>query len=151
MSESSTNSNCSRRYCKCGSEIKRRTSWTDLNPQRRFEACCNNRNNKRRLHFFAWVEKEILPGLLRRLRGIEDELRATAENFILMEEEKNKLEQKLREEEEEIKILKETESGNGSTSCCTRRGNFELSTKTKVVLGCCSVLFYDCDIVHQYG
>ncbi|XP_020415578.1 uncharacterized protein At4g04775-like [Prunus persica] len=113
MSESSTYSNCSQRYCKCGSEIKRRTSWTDLNSRRRFEACCNNRNNKRELHFFTWVEnetcprgKEILPGLLRRLRGMEDELRATPENFRVMEEEKNKLEQKLREEEEEIKILK---------------------------------------------
>ncbi|KAL6285884.1 hypothetical protein ACE6H2_010274 [Prunus campanulata] len=120
MSESSTDSNCSRRYCECGSEIKRRTSWTDLNPGRRFEACYNNRNSKRGLHFFAWVEnetgprgKEILPRLLRRLRGMEDELRATAENFRLMEEEKNKLEQKLREEEEEIKILKKQNLGMG--------------------------------------
>ncbi|KAL6284719.1 hypothetical protein ACE6H2_015648 [Prunus campanulata] len=110
MSESSTDSNCRRRYCECGSEIKRQTSWTDLNPGRRFDACCNN---WRGLHFFNWGEnetcargKEILPGLLRRIRGMEDELRATAENFRLMEEEKNKLEQKLREEEEEIKILK---------------------------------------------
>ncbi|KAL6272754.1 hypothetical protein ACE6H2_023446 [Prunus campanulata] len=158
MSESSTDSNSRRRYCECGSEIKQRTSWTDLNPGRRFEACCNNRNSKRGVHFFEWVEKEtcargkeILPGLLRRVRAMEDELRATAENFRKMEEEKNKLKQKLREEEEEIKILKKTESGNGSTSCCTRRGNFELSTKTKVVLGCCSVLFNNCDFVHQYG
>ncbi|CAB4320219.1 unnamed protein product [Prunus armeniaca] len=120
MSESSTDSNCSRRYCKCRSEIKHWTSWTDLNPRRRFEACCNNRNSKRGLHFFAWVEnercprgKEILPGLLRRLRGMEDELRATTENFRLMEEEKNKLEQKLREEEEEIKILKKQNLGIG--------------------------------------
>ncbi|CAB4286741.1 unnamed protein product [Prunus armeniaca] len=106
MLESSTSSNCSCRYCECGSEIKRQTSWTDLNPGRRFEACCNNRNSNSGLHFFAWVEnetcprgKEILFGLLRRLRG--------------MEEEKNTLEQKLREEEEEIKILKKQNLGMG--------------------------------------
>ena len=40
-------------------------------------------------------------------------MRATAENFRLMEEEKNKLEQKLREEEEEIKILKKQNLGMG--------------------------------------
>ncbi|CAL8157419.1 unnamed protein product [Prunus armeniaca] len=44
---------------------------------------------------------------------MEDELRATVENFKLMEEEKNKLEQKLREEEEEIKILKKQNLGMG--------------------------------------
>ncbi|CAB4317520.1 unnamed protein product [Prunus armeniaca] len=44
---------------------------------------------------------------------MEEELRATTENFILMEEEKNKLEQKLREDEEEIKILKKENLGMG--------------------------------------
>ncbi|CAB4287149.1 unnamed protein product [Prunus armeniaca] len=59
------------------------------------------------------MRKGIFPGLLRRLRGMEEELRATTENFILMEEEKNKLEQKLREDEEEIKILKKENLGMG--------------------------------------
>ncbi|KAI5330646.1 hypothetical protein L3X38_030044 [Prunus dulcis] len=35
MSESSTNSTRSNGYCFCGMKIKRRTSWTDLNPGRR--------------------------------------------------------------------------------------------------------------------
>ncbi|KAI5344107.1 hypothetical protein L3X38_011984 [Prunus dulcis] len=77
MSESSTNSTRSNRYCFCGMKIKRRASWTDLNPERRFEACDQNRNSQTRHLFFKWLDnetcprgKEVLPGLLRRLRGL---------------------------------------------------------------------------------
>ncbi|KAI5356470.1 hypothetical protein L3X38_009366 [Prunus dulcis] len=39
MSEISTTSSGMSRYCACGTKIIRRTSWTDLNPVRRFDAC----------------------------------------------------------------------------------------------------------------
>ncbi|XP_034214494.1 uncharacterized protein At4g04775-like [Prunus dulcis] len=102
MSESSTNSTQSNGYCFCGMKIKRRTSGTDLNPGRRFEACDQNRNRQTRHHFFEWLDnetcprgKEVLPGLLRRLRGMEEEIRARDEQLRLVEVEKKKLEEKV--------------------------------------------------------
>ncbi|KAI5338296.1 hypothetical protein L3X38_017567 [Prunus dulcis] len=77
MSESSTDSTRSNRYCFCGMKIKWHTSWTNLNPERRFEACDQNWNSQTRHHFFDWLDnetcpsgKEVLPGLLRRLSGL---------------------------------------------------------------------------------
>ncbi|CAL8998949.1 unnamed protein product [Prunus brigantina] len=97
MSKSSTDSTRSNRYCFCGMKIKRRTSWTDLNPGRRFEACDQNRPNKT-----SWLDnetcprgKEVLLGLLRRLRGMEEEIRARDEQLRLVEAEKKKLEEKV--------------------------------------------------------
>ncbi|BBN70120.1 TatD related DNase, partial [Prunus dulcis] len=102
MSESSTNSTRSNWYCFCGIKVKRRTSWTDLNPGRRFGACDQNRNSQTRHHFFEWLDnetcqrgKEVLPGLLRRLRGMEKEIRARDEQLRLVEVEKKKLEEKV--------------------------------------------------------
>ncbi|BBG95586.1 reduced lateral root formation, partial [Prunus dulcis] len=93
MSESSTNSTRSNGYCFCGMKIKRRTSWTDLNPKK---------NSQTRHHFFEWLDnetcprgKEVLPGLLRRLRGMEEEIRARDEQLRLVEVEKKKLEEKV--------------------------------------------------------
>ncbi|CAL9003285.1 unnamed protein product [Prunus brigantina] len=104
------------KYCHCGSLIKSRTSWTDMNPGRRFEACDNNQVNNFRLlglctklvlcsdfivmknliitkqknrvgeHYFRWLDKEtctrgknVVPGLLRRIRMMETEMRETEE------------------------------------------------------------------------
>ncbi|KAL6277337.1 hypothetical protein ACE6H2_020938 [Prunus campanulata] len=65
------------KYCHCGSLIKSRTSWIDLNPGRCFGACDNNQNliimkQKNRVgeHYFRWLDKEtytrgkdVVPGL----------------------------------------------------------------------------------------
>ncbi|CAL8999521.1 unnamed protein product [Prunus brigantina] len=67
-----------------------------------FEACDQNRNSQTRHHFFEWLDNEtcprgkaMLPGLLRRLRGMEEEIRARDEQLRLVEAEKKKLEEKL--------------------------------------------------------
>ncbi|BBN68450.1 reduced lateral root formation [Prunus dulcis] len=97
MSESSTDSTRSNRYCFCGMKIKWHTSWTNLNPERRFE-----HNSQTRHHFFDWLDnetcpsgKEVLPGLLRRLSGMGEEIRARDEQLRLVEAEKKKLEEKV--------------------------------------------------------
>ncbi|KAL6293845.1 hypothetical protein ACE6H2_001987 [Prunus campanulata] len=88
MSEISTTSSGTSWYCAYGTKIIRRTSWTDLNPGRRFDACDKNWNSKRGMHFFEWVDnetcprgKQVVPGLLRRLRAMEEEGRAKEEQF----------------------------------------------------------------------
>ncbi|CAB4281021.1 unnamed protein product [Prunus armeniaca] len=45
--------------CNCGGAIKRRTSWTDSNPMRRFEACENNRKIRGKGLYWEWMDKEI--------------------------------------------------------------------------------------------
>ncbi|BBN68304.1 hypothetical protein Prudu_369S000200 [Prunus dulcis] len=74
------------KYCHCGSLIKLRTSWTDMNLERRFEACDNNQKNRVGEHYFRWLDKEtctrgknVVPGLLRRIRMMETEMRETEE------------------------------------------------------------------------
>ncbi|CAB4314334.1 unnamed protein product [Prunus armeniaca] len=74
------------KYCHCGSLIKSRTSWTYMNPGRRFEACDNNHKNRVGEHYFRWLNKEtctrgknVVPGLLRRTRMMETEMRETEE------------------------------------------------------------------------
>ncbi|CAB4283017.1 unnamed protein product [Prunus armeniaca] len=76
------------RYCTCGTKIIRRTLWTDLNPGRGFDACDKN----------WWVDnetfpggKQVVPGLLRRLRAMEEEGRAKEEQLRSVEEKKKEL------------------------------------------------------------
>ncbi|WOH13113.1 hypothetical protein DCAR_0832622 [Daucus carota subsp. sativus] len=61
--------------CLCGSWAVEKTSWTEYNPGRKFLTCVNGRCN-----FFKWSEpefdarsKSIINGLLRRLKGKDDE------------------------------------------------------------------------------
>ncbi|KAM7508453.1 hypothetical protein LguiA_018906 [Lonicera macranthoides] len=57
--------------CNCMRRTVMRTSWTDLNPGRRFEACGNEVNG---CSYFQWIDPpmcarstHIIPGLLRRV------------------------------------------------------------------------------------
>ncbi|CAB4314580.1 unnamed protein product [Prunus armeniaca] len=86
MSQSSGSRN-TWKLCDCGGAIKRWTSWTYSNPVRRFEACENNRKNIGKSHYWEWVDeeicprgKEVLPRLLRRIRGMEQELNQIEED-----------------------------------------------------------------------
>ncbi|KAI5334937.1 hypothetical protein L3X38_025070 [Prunus dulcis] len=104
MLEISTTSSGMSRYCACETKIIRRTSWTDLNPGRRFDACDKKWNNRRGMHFFKWVDnetcprgKQVVPSLLRRLRAIEEEGRAKEEQLRSVEAKKKELQQKLKE------------------------------------------------------
>ncbi|CAB4316479.1 unnamed protein product [Prunus armeniaca] len=89
-----------------------RTSWTDLNPGRRFDACDKNWNSRRGMHYFEWVDnetcprgKQVVPSLLRRLRAMEEEGRAQEEQLRYVEEKKKELQQKLKEMFQEKKVL----------------------------------------------
>ncbi|ONI08697.1 hypothetical protein PRUPE_5G194900 [Prunus persica] len=94
--------------CNYGGAIKRWTSWTDSNHGRRFEVCENNRKNRGKGHYWEWVDeeicprgKEVLPGLLRRMRAMELELNQ-------IEEDNEGLKDKLRVIEQENKELTAT-------------------------------------------
>ena len=59
--------------CICGNKVVIRTSWTDLNPRRRFRTCQIYGN-------FSWVDppmcdraKKIIPRLIRRIKEVEAE------------------------------------------------------------------------------
>ncbi|XP_021825368.1 uncharacterized protein At4g04775 [Prunus avium] len=111
-SEISVTSSGTSRYCACGTKIIRRTSWTDLNLGRRFDACDKNWNSRRGMHFFEWVDnetcprgKQVVPGLLRRLRAMEEEGRAKEEQLRSVEAKKKDLQQKLKEMVQENKVL----------------------------------------------
>ncbi|CAI9284532.1 unnamed protein product [Lactuca saligna] len=61
--------------CTCGSVVVRITSWTDLNPGRRFWSCARN---GRSCPFLGWVDDlmchkvvEVIPGLLRRMNNVQ--------------------------------------------------------------------------------
>ncbi|KAK4438173.1 hypothetical protein Salat_0151500 [Sesamum alatum] len=72
--------------CECGKNIVVRTSWTRLNPGRRFRACPGNGHSYR--GSLQWVDppmcrraKEVIPGLLSRLSR-EEELVKTASDRV---------------------------------------------------------------------
>ncbi|XP_034200683.1 uncharacterized protein LOC117615666 [Prunus dulcis] len=106
ISFSSTNPSLSaRKLCRCGGYIKTWTPWTDLNPGRRFEACEMSRRNRGNGHHWEWLDaptcargKELIPGLLRRMRAMEEDLK-------LIEEHKKEVEDKLKMVEREKKEL----------------------------------------------
>ena len=63
--------------CACGRRAFVYTSWTDSNPGRRFWGCTNYRGDLN-CGFFRWLDppicarsKQIIPGLLRRLRELD--------------------------------------------------------------------------------
>ncbi|KAM7459313.1 hypothetical protein LguiA_036307 [Lonicera macranthoides] len=68
--------------CHCFRRARMVTSWTDLNPGRRFLTCGNTekmQNND--CGFFRWVDpsmcersRVVIPGLLRRINTIEAEV-----------------------------------------------------------------------------
>ncbi|WOH01022.1 hypothetical protein DCAR_0520400 [Daucus carota subsp. sativus] len=68
--------------CSCGFSPVLRTSWTDANPGRRFWGCSQYvRNRSRDCNFHMWHDpavgdraKNIIPGLLRRIQRLEDEI-----------------------------------------------------------------------------
>ncbi|CAL2237961.1 unnamed protein product [Prunus armeniaca] len=111
-SEMSTTSSGTSQYCACGTKIIRRTSLTELSPGRRFDACDKNWNNRRGMHYFEWVDnetcprgKQVVPGLLRRLRAMEEEGRAKEEQLRAVEAKKKELQQKLKEMVQEKRVL----------------------------------------------
>ena len=68
-----------RSFCNvCGGRCRGQTSWTDLNPGRRYVRCPNNECRN-----FAWIDPpmcarsvQIIPGLLRRINRAEAEVQA---------------------------------------------------------------------------
>ncbi|KAB1200228.1 hypothetical protein CJ030_MR4G007296 [Morella rubra] len=76
--------NCEAKVCRCGLKAVIKTSWIDLNPGRRFYSCAlYGRQGQRQCGFFEWVDnetclrgKEILPGLFKKLRIMEKELKS---------------------------------------------------------------------------
>ncbi|KAJ0500369.1 putative transcription factor GRF family [Helianthus annuus] len=81
--------------CECGKEAVIVTFWTNRNPGRRFYACPDQGSDCR---FIGWVDTrcqrcvDIIPGLLRGKNHAE--------------EQKNKLEVRVKESEEEVMKLK---------------------------------------------
>ncbi|WOG86538.1 hypothetical protein DCAR_0205749 [Daucus carota subsp. sativus] len=70
-------------FCSCGMDPVLRTSWTDANPGRRFWGCSQYvRNRSRGCNFHMWHDpavgdraRNIIPGLLRRIQRLEDEIK----------------------------------------------------------------------------
>ncbi|KAL0374434.1 UNVERIFIED_CONTAM: hypothetical protein Sradi_3359100 [Sesamum radiatum] len=65
--------------CYCGRRVVVRTSWTDLNPGRRFNSCRDY--NKGGCRYFEWEDPPmcrrawmIIPGLLRKKNALEMEI-----------------------------------------------------------------------------
>nr|XP_009773289.1 PREDICTED: uncharacterized protein LOC104223528 [Nicotiana sylvestris]XP_016458180.1 PREDICTED: uncharacterized protein LOC107781879 [Nicotiana tabacum]XP_016497613.1 PREDICTED: uncharacterized protein LOC107816407 [Nicotiana tabacum]XP_016505081.1 PREDICTED: uncharacterized protein LOC107823013 [Nicotiana tabacum] len=90
----STNSSMSpcvaARICKCGVSPKLNTSWTQLNPGRRFFACKIGKK-KGGCDYFCWYDdemptqaKNIIWGLLKRVKAFEEEkVRAKRRRILL--------------------------------------------------------------------
>ncbi|CAL8152924.1 unnamed protein product [Prunus armeniaca] len=104
MSEISTTSSGTSRYCACGTKIIRRTSWIDLNPGRRIA-------EEVYIISSGWIMKLVQEEnkwslvLLRRLRAMEEEGRAKEEQLRAVEAKKKELQQKLKEMVQEKKVL----------------------------------------------
>ncbi|KAK6151063.1 hypothetical protein DH2020_015995 [Rehmannia glutinosa] len=67
--------------CRCGRLTTKKTSWTDLNPGRRYAACERFREVGG-CSYFEWIDPlmcdrawQIIPGLLRRANRLQDELK----------------------------------------------------------------------------
>ncbi|KAL7132165.1 hypothetical protein ABFS83_12G053600 [Erythranthe nasuta] len=66
--------------CYCSRRVVTRTSWTDLNPGRRYSTC-DNYKKIRGCNYFVWIDppmcdrsRQIIPGLLRKINMREEEL-----------------------------------------------------------------------------
>ncbi|PIN02097.1 DNA topoisomerase [Handroanthus impetiginosus] len=66
--------------CYCNRPTLKKTSWTDLNPGRRYSICPQYRENGG-CNFFSWVDppmcarsRQIIPGLLKRVNKLESEI-----------------------------------------------------------------------------
>ncbi|WOG95593.1 hypothetical protein DCAR_0414918 [Daucus carota subsp. sativus] len=67
-------------FCGCGMSPVLRTSWTDMNPGRRFWGCSMYMNRRIGCNFHQWQDppvcgrsRNILPGLLKRIERLECE------------------------------------------------------------------------------
>ncbi|XP_031097157.1 uncharacterized protein LOC116001418 [Ipomoea triloba] len=84
-------------HCKCGHQLKIRTSWTNENPGRRFWLCSAG-ISRLGCGFVDWYDppmcsrsKRIIPGLLKRINRQDEEIRV--------------LNMKLQGQDEEIRVL----------------------------------------------
>ncbi|KAL7143962.1 hypothetical protein ABFS83_08G226700 [Erythranthe nasuta] len=66
-------------YCRCGLKLEVKTSWTPLNPGRRFVTCPHRGDKGCKL--FIWCDpemcersKQIIPGLLKKIDSLEAQL-----------------------------------------------------------------------------
>ncbi|XP_012839459.1 PREDICTED: uncharacterized protein LOC105959844 [Erythranthe guttata] len=73
--------------CYCSRRTTMKTSWTELNPGRRYETCQKYREIGG-CNYFAWVDppmcersRQIIPGLLRRINNNEKELKKIEEQL----------------------------------------------------------------------
>ncbi|GER54804.1 GRF zinc finger containing protein [Striga asiatica] len=67
-------------FCTCEKRAVMKTSWTDHNPGRRY-AVCEKPRAFGGCNYFSWIDppmcprsRQIIPGLLRRVNRLEDEL-----------------------------------------------------------------------------
>ncbi|CAI9299532.1 unnamed protein product [Lactuca saligna] len=58
-SSSSSSMNRLRKRCYCGDPVGRWTSWTPLNPGRRFIGCPNYQNGLKDCKYFRWVDPPL--------------------------------------------------------------------------------------------
>ncbi|KAL7139503.1 hypothetical protein ABFS83_09G056400 [Erythranthe nasuta] len=71
--------------CHCGRKLTMKTSWTDLNPGRRYSTCEKYRQVGG-CYYFAWIDppmceraRQIIPSLLRRINKLEEDLKKKQE------------------------------------------------------------------------
>ncbi|KAK6131303.1 hypothetical protein DH2020_034953 [Rehmannia glutinosa] len=89
--------------CECEKLIVKKTSWSDLNPGRKYVACEKFREVGG-CTYFSWIDpptcaraRQIVPGLLRRANRFEDELKRLEKEF-------KRLEEELKRKEDELKV-----------------------------------------------
>ncbi|KAK6150062.1 hypothetical protein DH2020_017587 [Rehmannia glutinosa] len=68
-------------FCNCGRNATMKTSWTDLNPGRRYMAC-QKFKEVGGCTFFNWIDppmcsraRQIIPGLLKKINKLEDQVK----------------------------------------------------------------------------
>ncbi|KAK6140688.1 hypothetical protein DH2020_025570 [Rehmannia glutinosa] len=90
--------------CHCGRNAVKKTSWTDLNPGRRYSACENFREVGG-CCYFVWIDppmctraRQIIPGLLKKVNKLENNLKQV-----------NKLENDIKQLEDDLKCKRSRE------------------------------------------
>ncbi|XP_012827969.1 PREDICTED: uncharacterized protein LOC105949220 [Erythranthe guttata] len=94
--------------CYCARMAIMKTSWTDLNPGRRF-AICPKYKQIGGCKYYVWIDppmcdrsRNIIPGLLRNINKYEDELKKYGVELKKCEDELKKCEDDLKKCEEQL-------------------------------------------------
>ncbi|KAK6148207.1 hypothetical protein DH2020_019119 [Rehmannia glutinosa] len=88
--------------CHCGRNSIVKTSWTNLNPGRRYKACTKFREVGG-CHYFSWIDspmcsraQQIIPGLLKRINKHDNEVVKLKDEVQKLEDVVEKLENELK-------------------------------------------------------